>query len=251
VSDYYLAVDGQPTGPYPDTDLVARLRAGTLDGGTLCWQDGMQEWTPVAARLPVAGTDGTVSSPQWTPSSAARAVPASVDRPAQEQYFVHVSPRRLIVMSVLSFGLFEWWWAFKNWRYVRANGRSDIWPFWRASFSIFHTHGLMRHMHADREPGVSEPHDFSPNAMAWGYVVMWLLSTAIGNSDSLGVSMLAPWLPSYLFLVPAQVHVNAIVRARTPERGDYPWSLGQGLCVAFGAIVWVIVILSLLVEAGG
>jgi GYF domain 2 len=249
VNDYFIAVDGKPAGPYPASDLAQRLSTGTLDPATLCWQEGMAEWAPVATRLPAPNRPVADRPPQWTEFSGAGAVPTTpgmLASPSQEQYFVHISPARLIVMSILSFGLFEWWWFFKNWRYVRTQDRSNIMPFWRAFFIIFHTHALMRRIRADHEPGVTEAHAFSPNAMAWGFIASVLISNALGNMDGLGPAIFAAWVPSYLFLLPAQTYVNAIVRARTPSRGDYPWSFGQGLCVAFGVTVWLLLIVGVL-----
>jgi uncharacterized protein (TIGR00266 family) len=45
MSDWYLAIDGQQQGPFPEPDVLARLRSGAIDGETLVYGDGLAEWT--------------------------------------------------------------------------------------------------------------------------------------------------------------------------------------------------------------
>jgi hypothetical protein len=56
--------------------------------------------------------------------------------------FFPVSTTKLVVLSVLSFGLYELFWFYKNWCLVRERERSNIQPFWRAFFGYFFCYSL-------------------------------------------------------------------------------------------------------------
>ena len=46
-----------------------------------------------------------------------------------------VSLSKFIVLSILTLGIYELYWFYKNWRFVRDRDNSTIMPFWRAVFS--------------------------------------------------------------------------------------------------------------------
>ncbi len=51
----FIAVDGEQKGPYT-LEQVARMAAqGSLPPGTLCWHEGLSQWTPVEEVVPAAG----------------------------------------------------------------------------------------------------------------------------------------------------------------------------------------------------
>lgn len=53
----------------------------------------------------------------------------------EEQYIISVN--KFIVLSVLSFGLYELWWIYKSWRFFQQKDKLDIMPAIRAILSIF------------------------------------------------------------------------------------------------------------------
>jgi uncharacterized membrane protein len=44
---WYLAEQGQQSGPHSKADLIARIRAETLGRGTPAWREGMGDWAPI------------------------------------------------------------------------------------------------------------------------------------------------------------------------------------------------------------
>ena len=46
-----------------------------------------------------------------------------------------VSPYKFVILSVLTFGLYEIYWFYKNLAFIRERDRSDIWPWARALFA--------------------------------------------------------------------------------------------------------------------
>lgn len=49
--------------------------------------------------------------------------------------FYSPSALKAIFISVISFGLFDFIWIYKNWQAIRSRTRSEISPFWRTVFT--------------------------------------------------------------------------------------------------------------------
>ena len=47
-----------------------------------------------------------------------------------------VSPAKFTALSIVTFGIYQLFWFFKNWEYVRDRDHSNISPLWRAVFSV-------------------------------------------------------------------------------------------------------------------
>nr|WP_314564107.1 hypothetical protein [uncultured Pseudomonas sp.] len=66
-------------------------------------------------------------------------------KPSAEFYVI--SPNKLLVLSLLSFGLYTYVWAYKNWSLYKKANQADILPLARALFFIFFIHKLYRLAH--------------------------------------------------------------------------------------------------------
>ena len=44
--NWYYAKDGKQTGPVEEGALATLVAAGTIEGATLVWKDGLAQWTP-------------------------------------------------------------------------------------------------------------------------------------------------------------------------------------------------------------
>ena len=45
---YLPGPDNQPTGPHTIDQVLELYREGKIDRGTLCWQEGMDDWSPLS-----------------------------------------------------------------------------------------------------------------------------------------------------------------------------------------------------------
>ena len=62
----------------------------------------------------------------------------SSENPAQPPvapHFFTASPLKLVVMSICTFGIYEVYWFYKNWKLIKERTGQKISPFWRAVFS--------------------------------------------------------------------------------------------------------------------
>jgi len=60
-----------------------------------------------------------------------------------------VSTTKFIIMSVCTLGLYELYWFYKNWTYIKNLENTQIWPFWRALFAQFTAYFLFKRVRAD------------------------------------------------------------------------------------------------------
>jgi len=55
-----------------------------------------------------------------------------------------VSLKNFIILSILSFGIYELVWMYRNWKYFKEKEKTDISPFWRAFFGIWFVYSLFK-----------------------------------------------------------------------------------------------------------
>lgn len=124
--------------------------------------------------------------------------------------FFSVSPFKLIVMSVCTFGFYDLYWFYKNWNVIKKWDRPYIRPFWRAFFAYFFCFGVFQliRKHADSQ---SIHSSYSPIALTIGWIVLSLLT-------SLPVPF--SWISylAVLFILPAQQTVNSMNHSLVPDQ---------------------------------
>ncbi|MCX6928586.1 MAG: DUF4339 domain-containing protein [Verrucomicrobia bacterium] len=200
MSNYFIAKDGKPTGPFDESEVLRQVAAGVLSATDLCWREGMGNWEPIAGVL-------AVSSAQSSPPPILGTPPNAVEK---SPLFLHIPISRLILMSILSFSLYEAYWIYRNWRYVRERDNLDIRPFWRGMFGVFYCHSLLRRIHGDAEARSVQMPSFSPGDLATGWVLLMIFANVVSRAPGIVASIIAALIPSFLCLVPVQNYVNAV-----------------------------------------
>jgi hypothetical protein len=132
----------------------------------------MADWQPIVTVLNV---ESLKSSPPPISAMPAHAVEQATP------LFLYIPVSRLIFMSIVSFSVYEVYWIYKNWRYVKERDNLDISPFWRGWFGIFYCHSLLRRIHEDKEARSLQMPLFSPNGLATGWVLLTIVSYLYGR----------------------------------------------------------------------
>ena len=161
--------------------------------------------------------------------------------------FFPVSRRKLIVMSTLTFTLYQLVWFYKNWALVRARGEPVL-PLARAIFAVFFAYGLF-----DR---IRRRNDSAARLEAGWLAAAWIGLTIVGNlldrfvgseptAGVLAVSMVIG-LASVLPLLPVQSAVEAINRAEAPEHDPNDrFTAWNWLWIVIGALLMGATVLGL------
>lgn len=127
----WIGRDGQKYGPYTEANIRQWLREGQLTPDTLAWRLGMTEWMPLSTfgvADPVA--DGMSPPPPPPPpplQSTGAAYGAAMSDDVRESFPRPPSMHWLVVLLlvVVTFGLFQWVWLFVQSNWVRRIDRSS------------------------------------------------------------------------------------------------------------------------------
>lgn len=144
---------------------------------------------------------------------------AEADSEARVEYF-SVSPLRLVVLSILSFGLYLFYWTYKNWAAVRKYTKDDVWPIlWGWFLWLFFIIPLFLRMRdslcRDNRPAKGFM------AYASAFLILYLFyrlgdvyaERLMNYSLSLGLTVVytacAALMAAPFFLIPVQRQINA------------------------------------------
>ena len=126
------------------------------------------------------------------------------------QYF-QVPTSKFILMSLCTFGLYEIYWHYKNWRYIKERDNSKIRPVWRSIFAPIWYYGLLADIESHGH--IEYLHGQGIRALL---VLLYFLE---------GVFLKLPdpyWLPAFLSFLALLPAVKAIERVNTPEPETVP-----------------------------
>ncbi len=161
--------------------------------------------------------------------------------------FFYVSEGRFLLMALATLGLFETYWSYKNWQYIKQRDGLDIMPIWRAIFALFFTHSLMNSIQTDKELNAVEAPTFSGNSLATIWIVLNLIGNISGRFEDVTVNALGiiVAVPSFLCLLPAQKYINSVNESGAIEKDYTAWSFGQVLCLLVGLPLTIFVVIGL------
>ncbi|MGZ5203056.1 MAG: hypothetical protein ACXWC4_25100 [Telluria sp.] len=135
--------------------------------------------------------------------------PAAGDEPvatADEAAFYVVSRRKLIILFIVTMGLYGLYWFYKNWdQYCEYGSASEderdaIWPIPRAIFSIFFVHSLFRKVKAlgQDSPKVAAWRD---DLGAWWFVIVSVTLSITHRLEKNGIGLPLTSFLGYVSLV--------------------------------------------------
>jgi hypothetical protein len=158
----------------------------------------------------------------------------------QTPVFFPVSVKKLAIMSFFSFGVYEIWWAFKNWLYVKESLGQSIRPGWRAWFSIIFMYSLFKEI---REFG--QKHGVNESLQAGWLTTAWILLTF---SSRLSDWCLFISLCSFLPLLRVQKQINRINLAMNPDcQINSKFTRGNWVLLVIGGILLVLDIVGMFI----
>ncbi len=195
MSSYYIAKAGNQTGPYEESEIRRQVEEGTLTSNDLCWREGMADWQPI-------GTVFALGPEKPSPPPIPPTVTDGFEQSAP--LFLYIPVGRLIILSIVSMSLYEVYWVYKNWRYIKERDKLNIRPFWRGVFGIFFCHSLLRRIHEDKEGRSVQMPSFSPGGLATGWVVLVIIANIISRAPSIAASIISAFVPSFFCLVPVR-----------------------------------------------
>jgi len=206
-----------------------------------CWEEnkgctvfGCSMAPPDEEKISLAGA--VASAPPAV--AAAQPSPIAVGSPM----FLYIPVSRLVVMSIVSLGLYAMYWIYRNWRYLKERDGLNIQPFWRAWFGIFYCHSILKAIQTDRQTNAIEKASFSAGGLATGWILLTILATAIGQNAAVSFLGTLISLSSVLFFLPAQNYINRVNEKLSPRPPYKSWSAGHAVCLVWGMIMWLVIL---------
>jgi hypothetical protein len=157
--------------------------------------------------------------------------------------FFPVSRLKLLVMYLVTFGLYEVFWFYKNWQLFKAKTGNDISPFWRTFFGLFYFYDLLSEIQQKaRSRGVSadEP---SPFLLTFAWIGLKVCSRLPDPY----------WIVSFfsvIVLLPVQEIVNELNSVVAPNHNPNDrFSVWNIVTIAVGGSLIVLAIVGTLMPA--
>jgi len=177
--------------------------------------------------------------------------------------FFPVSEGKLITLYILSFGLYGFYWFYKNWQLQKPKMEKKISPVLRATFSIFFTHSLFRRIdERAKDLKLDKKDTFNANNLATLFIGAVIVSNLLDRtsmnsgllvgmtSSKVIITSVILFLLSTYPLVKVQATVN---RINDDMLGylNHKYSVWNYLLIALGVVFWLMMIMGLLAQSTG
>ncbi|MFA4829538.1 MAG: DUF4339 domain-containing protein [Thermodesulfovibrionales bacterium] len=215
---WYYAVTGKQIGPISEDEIIKLISTGTIKKETMLWKEGMPSWTPAFNTELTNNFEKVICPP-----------PLHKDTHA---HFFPVSNLKLVVMSIFTFGLYQIYWSYENWDFIRNQARPKIKPAWRSLCPIFYMYSLFKSIktYASNE-GFGTA--YSSGWLFIGYIVMFIIGVLPINAAFLSIF-------SVLLLLPVQNVINKINYLLSPSISrNYRFTLPNIIGIVLGLILWL------------
>lgn len=221
MAKYYYSSEGRTLGPVSPEEILYLILDDKLTSDSYVMEGKTPQWIKIRD-IPDLMRH-LQQSPERLPASEIENVKV-LSEDTSEPLFYHIPLGRLIVGSLVSLGLFEWYWLYKNWHFLRwvRRDRSFGYSFWRDMVNPFRVIYIFQKIASDKELNRALP--------------------CPGNFGMPGILWLLTWFAShFLFLIPVQNYINAC-NAKLGRRYTET-SFGHYLTLILGGIGWLVLLL--------
>jgi hypothetical protein len=159
--------------------------------------------------------------------------------PEGQPVFFPVSPLKLVVLSTVTFGIYELYWFYRNWKFIKERTGSDIMPFWRAFFAVLFCYSCFSQVR-----GVATSRGIAFPSSAGLLAVVWIALTLAWRLPD--PYWFICWLTP-LVLLPVQNVVNRLNMGVAPNHNPNARFSGWNIvATVVGGILLVLVIIGTL-----
>jgi len=251
---YQLSRGGQIYGPYTIEDLQRYLASGNVASEDLVKGDADSGWITVARLLnpgvvpppprPVS-SNPFATAPLWS-APAAYAAPAPEVKEVYEYRLFPVSTTKFLVMSLVTLGLYQVYWSYKNWARIETENKEDIMPWARAIFLGIWNFSLFERVKA-RAANEEIPVGWNPVVLGISVLLFAVISRLPHGISGLALFSFLPYLP----VIQTIARINAKYASVTEEQPNSRFSAWNVAGIVVGGIVVFLVVLGSLMEATG
>ncbi len=153
--------------------------------------------------------------------------------PETQEYSNNISVGKFIFYSIVSLGIYEIVWVYRNWKFFKEKEDLNISPFWRAIFAIFFINSLFKKMLK-----LSQEKNYKETYSSGWLTAFWFILALLSRLPD------PYWLISISTFIPLLGPLNAInyywekSGTKLPERKLKWWHI---LLVIVGILIWILI----------
>ena len=149
--------------------------------------------------------------------------------------FFPVATHKFVVLSLCTLGLYDFYWAYQNWRRIKEQGTEDLSPFWRAFWAPFWCFNLFGRIRRQARKQSIEVR-WSPGMLGTLYLV---LSFAWRLPDPLWLLSYASFVP-LIAVVQTTQQINGTIAASENVNSSY--SGANILTIVIGGLIFILAV---------
>jgi hypothetical protein len=163
-----------------------------------------------------------------------------------EQIFYPVKLSKFLLLSIVSMGLYTYFWAYKNWRWIRDIGRDHNTPILRSWFMVFTNFALLPQLAEDND-GNKGYGWYGPalgGLLGLGYFIAEICGRIADRMETAPLWVSGLGLVSFVFLIPAVKQINRLNighEAALQKNSTYHWTT-IGFIIIFVPIFLLVMI---------
>ena len=159
-----------------------------------------------------------------------------------EPPFLYIPIFRYIGMSLLTVGIYDIYWLYKNYSFLKNRYGLKIDPMGRALFSILYFYDLFKRIHDDSYANNIKFPQFSESFIGLifylGVILQFISSYAIGETDY--AILIWVFLGMQIFaIMQVQSYINDVISLEYPYMDYYGWSKGHIILIVLSLIYWI------------
>lgn len=161
------------------------------------------------------------------------------------EYFA-ISTKRLALFSILTLGVYEVYWFYKNWQAIKKAEGQKISPFWRAILTVFFCHSLFKKV-LESAKSHSYQKLYSPGWLATAYILLIVVADVFSNVDSYDAGFNLFWLITAIVNFIPLLSIQKAINFNNEKIKGGPvlkqeFSRGEVTLIVFG-VIWFLLVL--------
>lgn len=238
---YFYSYEGRTQGPVSPTEIMQLILSDKLSTDSHVMNSKEPIWKKIRD-IPEL-MDFLHRSGQALPASELT-LEGLVEAAGGGPIFFHIPLSRLIFSSIISLGMYEFYWLYKNWLFLHEHRERGTGPyFWRVVINPFGITDIFHKISIDKElnSAVRSGRDFS--SYGWWWVIILIIASGlivtVGLPGILGVLYnLVCFGTSIWFLAQVQSYVNQ-ANAKLGRRYT-PRTWGHYVIISLGGVIWLV-----------
>jgi hypothetical protein len=174
------------------------------------------------------------------------------DTPPASAFYL-VSKKKMIVLFIVTLGIYQVFWYYQNWRFYKLATGEKIWPLPRAIFSIFFVHSLFRAVNHLRDRTAAGLMAWNHSQQATIIVLLLIISQVMDRLSSKSIGSPVTDVLSLLILFPL-VACHASAQDKINEACGDPlgasnnrFTVGNYIWIVLGVLMWALIGIGLFV----